>query len=186
MRILVRYFIVILAVAVGVSSIGIPIVSPSPRAALAQEDPECPPNNDDGSIPSGADRRCIAEEVRSTRAAHVKPVCLDSRALTDGVEYAKHECLGGSQKVWLEAIAQARAIMRLNSAGYANDSSASGVTPNIHGKSRIRNGRASRRVAVSTFCCTTEPPLDPTRRCCAVFVKPLCVVGWITCQLLRG
>jgi hypothetical protein len=139
MRVLVRSLIAILAVAVGVASTGIPIVSPSPPAAVAQE--SCSPNNEDPSIAgSSSDSRCIAELMRTTRG-RINPVCLDDRALiSPGVEYGMTECRLGPG-IQAEAVAQARAIMRFNAAGYAGDTSFSGVTPNIQWEVESPAGR---------------------------------------------
>jgi hypothetical protein len=105
----VRGLIVGLVVAVGVSSTGIPIISPSPPSAAAQEASQnCPPDSEDETIPGGVRTECIAEEWRTSRAAYVRPVCLDTRALLPGTEYHQTECAGGGNTNWIEAIAHAQ------------------------------------------------------------------------------
>jgi len=108
---------------------GIPILRSTAGLAAAAEPVPCPVNSDDSSIPPAADSRCVAGLQRTTRGRALA-VCLDSRALIQHVEYGAQECRPG-WGVQVEGIAHSRAIMRLNEAGYAGDTAAVGVTPNI-------------------------------------------------------
>lgn len=102
-------------------------------------DPECPPNSDD-TFPTSA-RRCIAELVRSTRSG-LQPDCLTApKALQLNPLYAKTECHGG-RGVQAEAIAQARAIARLNAGGvYGDHGPTGGITANLQWEVGYSSGR---------------------------------------------
>ncbi|MFI2486114.1 VWD domain-containing protein [Promicromonospora kroppenstedtii] len=89
----------------------------------------CPPNDTDTATASG--RRCIAEEVRGSRSGLLDACFNAAKAALANAIYTRHECHKG-YGVQAEAIAQGRAIQKLNSAGvYGKAAVAGGITPDI-------------------------------------------------------
>ncbi|MGH8894917.1 MAG: hypothetical protein ACRDWY_16690 [Actinomycetes bacterium] len=110
-----------------------------PAEVEASLDPQCPPNSEQ-TAPLSA-RSCVAEQVRSTRSG-LQPVCVIApKALQPNPWYTPTECRGG-RGVQAEAIAQARAIAKLNAAGvHGEEGPPGGITPNLQWEVRYPGGR---------------------------------------------
>lgn len=110
------------------------MVMVSPPAAEAAS--ECPPNSEDITVqrPSGdtaTGHRCVAELLRRTRGYVQADCVLEPRAIAPtNPLYYQGECKGGEKQRQAEAIAQARAIARLNAGGVFGDSAMGGITAN--------------------------------------------------------
>ncbi|KRA37293.1 hypothetical protein ASD81_00690 [Nocardioides sp. Root614] len=75
-------------------------------------------------------KRCIAEQRLTTRA-YLTPNCFDSRGLQPNALYGPTECRNAKSDQ-VEAIAQARAIVKFNQQGVHGDSAVlPGITPNL-------------------------------------------------------
>ncbi|WP_423464301.1 VWD domain-containing protein [Promicromonospora sp. MS192] len=91
----------------------------------------CPPNDTDTTTTGASARRCIAEEVRGSRSGLLDGCFNASKAALANALYTRHECHKG-YGVQAEAIAQGRAIQKLNSAGvYGKAPVVGGVSADI-------------------------------------------------------
>jgi hypothetical protein len=121
-----------------------PAPSPSavpPPGVVPQFAPDCPPNDNNPSLPPRSDQRCIAEVVTGTRehlgyawnpgagAPTGIPCMKDPRALVPNAKYKIKDCRAWGKQA--ENLAQNRIIAQLNAAGVHGDTSLTGITPNL-------------------------------------------------------
>jgi hypothetical protein len=139
-------FVLVLAVSVVVTGVRLPATATvesaasSPAASAVTGAAEtCPPNDGAWIAPVANPRLCVAEMWRSTRN-YLTSSCFDARAFQPNPVYGRSECRN-APNTQAEAVGQTRAIMRLNAMGFAGDSAAGGITPNLQWELFIPGGR---------------------------------------------
>lgn len=135
-------FILVLVAAIGVMNCRAAAVAAVLEIQLAATaDPACPPNEAEG-LPISK-RACVAEKVRSTRSGLNQLCLVDGKALLPNPWYTKQECrTGRTGNIEAEAIAQARAIARLDLQGVHGDAFTPGsISANLQWEVRYPNRR---------------------------------------------
>jgi hypothetical protein len=100
--------------------------------AITEADP-CPPNSGDATVTGPVGKsQCVAEMPRSTRSGLI-PACVTAEKTGQATDpwYEPRECRGG-RGIQAEAIAQARALAKLNAAGVFGETKPRGeITANL-------------------------------------------------------